>query len=70
MAKAIDPEDIKRVLTNPGFLEVIERTKTALTRKVMETAKTDEDRAEALTDYRAITRIMLELRKAAQIEDT
>lgn len=61
----IDPEDIKRVLQNPGFKALIERMKDSKTRKVMSESADDDARDRALTEFHALGRVMVELEKVA-----
>lgn len=65
----IDPEDVKRVLENPGFNLIIERMKDANTRKVMSKTTNEEARAEHLAEYHAICRLVNELKKVAETSE-
>ena len=61
-----DPIEVKRVLENASFIEVVEGRKAALTKSVMSKSTTDEDRAQALSDYHALLRLLDDLEIASQ----
>lgn len=59
----IDPQEIKRVLDNPAFKELVAGMRTQLTKKVMSTSADAESREKDVAEYHALNRVMTRLKE-------